>query len=389
MALTTECPDLEELAAYVDGTLDAEQRARVTAHLAACDDCFEMFAGVARYQEDEHAAAEEAAGADPAASPGGPVRPFEPPPSLPARRRARRRGWFVLPGGRTLPAWPAAALAAVLALAVGWAVFHAQLQPPPVLEMAGLLAQNSAAVKAAPWSQAKRGGTASGETASGENANSENRPPSYYKDIRFGVRKLDLAMALAARGRSGLYNAAWRMCGLLHASDFTPPDATDQCNRIAEWRDPAGNTPYRQDDVAPKRGDDRALVLAATSLLADKDLEEGFDLHLVELGSWAEACRLGTVAAAAPAAGPRRAAQTEEVLDFLRSRATRHLLTDVLASHSSDEDRVDLDDEGRRRLSEVQQEIAKLPSGRGPGLDEALAEIDKGCTSILSHYDDD
>jgi CHAT domain-containing protein/tetratricopeptide (TPR) repeat protein len=45
---TGRCPDPEELAAFVEGRLRGEDRARVTAHLADCDECRHLFAQVAR-----------------------------------------------------------------------------------------------------------------------------------------------------------------------------------------------------------------------------------------------------------------------------------------------------------------------------------------------------
>lgn len=46
------CPPLEDLAAFLDGRLSGEERARMTAHLADCERCYEVFAGAARFQED-------------------------------------------------------------------------------------------------------------------------------------------------------------------------------------------------------------------------------------------------------------------------------------------------------------------------------------------------
>ncbi|HEX7184963.1 MAG TPA: zf-HC2 domain-containing protein [Thermoanaerobaculia bacterium] len=46
------CPPLEDLAAFLDGRLSGEERARMTAHLADCERCYEVFAGATRFQED-------------------------------------------------------------------------------------------------------------------------------------------------------------------------------------------------------------------------------------------------------------------------------------------------------------------------------------------------
>jgi len=45
-------PDLEELAAFLDGKLPEADRARVEEHLAECRDCHEIFVGAVRFQED-------------------------------------------------------------------------------------------------------------------------------------------------------------------------------------------------------------------------------------------------------------------------------------------------------------------------------------------------
>lgn len=47
------CPTDEELAAFLDGVLPAKERARITAHLADCEDCYEIFAGAVHFQQEE------------------------------------------------------------------------------------------------------------------------------------------------------------------------------------------------------------------------------------------------------------------------------------------------------------------------------------------------
>lgn len=53
------CPDLETIAAYVDGRLESPPREAVAAHLSACEDCYEMFAETARFQKEDGAAMDE------------------------------------------------------------------------------------------------------------------------------------------------------------------------------------------------------------------------------------------------------------------------------------------------------------------------------------------
>lgn len=47
------CPPLEDIAAFIDGMLPPEERERMTAHLARCESCYEIFAGAVEFQEKE------------------------------------------------------------------------------------------------------------------------------------------------------------------------------------------------------------------------------------------------------------------------------------------------------------------------------------------------
>ena len=49
------CPSAETLAAYGDGKLTPAERREVEKHIAACEDCFELFAGAAAYRLEEAA----------------------------------------------------------------------------------------------------------------------------------------------------------------------------------------------------------------------------------------------------------------------------------------------------------------------------------------------
>jgi CHAT domain-containing protein len=50
------CPDLETIAAYVDGRLEAGPREAAAAHLSTCEDCYEVFAETVRFQKEKGAA---------------------------------------------------------------------------------------------------------------------------------------------------------------------------------------------------------------------------------------------------------------------------------------------------------------------------------------------
>jgi hypothetical protein len=47
---TETCPPLEDLAAFLDGRLSGDERARVVTHLTDCPRCYEVFAETARFQ---------------------------------------------------------------------------------------------------------------------------------------------------------------------------------------------------------------------------------------------------------------------------------------------------------------------------------------------------
>jgi hypothetical protein len=112
----TACPSDEEVAALLDGTLAEADRDRVARHVAACPDCFELYAGVARLKLAET-----------------PV-PFRAATAV----RRRRRG-------------PLLAAAALLAVAVGLPLYRSA-QGVPRLTSAGLVEPLAGSARAAePW----------------------------------------------------------------------------------------------------------------------------------------------------------------------------------------------------------------------------------------------
>ena len=56
------CPPLEDIAAFLDGTLSSQERARMTEHLARCESCYEIFAGAVHFQEEEEDSSAEDTG---------------------------------------------------------------------------------------------------------------------------------------------------------------------------------------------------------------------------------------------------------------------------------------------------------------------------------------
>ena len=103
-----ECPDLETIAACLDGRLSDRERARITEHLAACEDCYTVFHESAQ----THVV-------------GEPTRP---------RRAERWRAWVTVPRLAWSSAGAALVTAAVVWLAVGSGRMTPSRQPDRELQ---------------------------------------------------------------------------------------------------------------------------------------------------------------------------------------------------------------------------------------------------------------
>jgi len=267
------CPDLEDIAAFLDGTLPAGQRARLTEHLASCESCYEIFAGAARFLEDSREP--EAA---PAALPG----PFE--------RRQQPRA--VVP----LRWWgAAAALAALLAATVGVLVVRWRGAPEVALSterLAQALASNREVIAQVPWPGRPKRGSGS----------EEGRQPAIDQQFfRLGVRFLDLRLALAGNDREHALDTLGRLDVLLENFYIPLPDVRDS---------------YRQLNTALRHGAPPASLLGKARALEEKGFEGAIEPRFVALGRWTEACRLAGLSGQA---------------ELFHDRATRRLLDEVLA----------------------------------------------------------
>lgn len=109
------CPDAEELAAWIDGELDDAARRRLAAHLDSCERCAEVVDGVLAFQ-DEEALAEDGVGSDLADEPAPSEAEFTPPPPAVETPGRRWRPYFAV---------------ALAACAVVWAVRVGPLAPAP------------------------------------------------------------------------------------------------------------------------------------------------------------------------------------------------------------------------------------------------------------------
>lgn len=163
MNISTEtCPPLEDIAAFLDGKLSGEERARIVAHLAECESCYAIFADAARFQLEEEQEA-----------------------SVPADRAKEDSGTVVPFPKRSLLTW-AGSLAALLLIGLATSLLYQQYNDMPVLiasEIIDPAVPNTDSI--GEWAERLRGG--------------ESEAPLIDSPAEFllGANLVDLRLALA------------------------------------------------------------------------------------------------------------------------------------------------------------------------------------------------
>lgn len=117
---TETCPSLEDLAAFLEGRLSGDERARIVAHLADCPDCYEIFAEAARFELSEEE--KEERDADTPALTEIPREPMEDPPPgkvIPFRSRPAFR-------------WVSSIAAALAVVALGIPLYRQSYAMPQI-----------------------------------------------------------------------------------------------------------------------------------------------------------------------------------------------------------------------------------------------------------------
>jgi Putative zinc-finger len=371
------CPDLEELAELLDGTLPAARRAAIVAHLASCEDCYEVFAGAALFQAESRldaagaataGATEAPAPADgdpaagstapasgrPAAVPGAPEigqpLPFDPDvdSGRSRERPARRARRFPLPAR---PGWrrsAAAAIAALLLVAAGTLAYRSAFSRKGVstAELVKPLIGDRAALEAGPSGRRMRGG--------GGVPAEEVELPLSQQDFQVGVRLVDIGLFLADNSQEQADTALLRMTISLKRMDAPLQREYDELlQHVREGTPP------------------RSLLAKATAIEQSPEMTEFFKDGEVDIafGSATEACRLYGKAGRA---------------DLFRQNLPRKPFDRVLAQHPYPSF---LDPAATETVKEIARRLDAMPTG--PGARQAAKELSQLCERLLERLDDE
>lgn len=251
------CPSAEDLAAYIDGTLGKAESARITEHLASCEDCYAVYMETLHFQLESSAA-------EPQGVIDAEVRQFRrPSKARPAQQGGALGGSWKSPV-RWLP------IAALLLVGVGGgSTYFAFLAPPsqlvaPATPTLASLPQGDQSL----WL---------GPTYRGEGNEEEakiNEAP-----FRMGVQLVNLQATLQAGKAQESQDVIARILNLLKSQPFTD-DLSKRYSGITttlEKRPPAE-------------------LLPEASRLAKKYREEFEPGTALDFGQWVEAGRLAALA---------------------------------------------------------------------------------------------
>lgn len=171
------CPPLEDIAAFLDGTLSPEDRKRITAHLASCESCYEIFIGAVHFQEDEGSASDTDGDVVPFPFGGETNRTSVSLPVATAKEEVRPRA----------SRWLALAASILIVTALGFLAWREFVAPPRIVlaDVAEPLEQNASISDLLYEGETPRGGPTPGDLSA---------RPSFMT----GVYLLDLRLSLQA-----------------------------------------------------------------------------------------------------------------------------------------------------------------------------------------------
>lgn len=353
-ATTGQHPEVEEIAALLDGRLEGEERGRLISHLADCGDCYEIFAETSRFPGEEAAAS--TAPAAPAAEMETSARPAE------SRRTGRILRW------RRPALVTGAVAAAAAATLVVWnpaaSYFGFGDTPPTVAELAGALSIESAARTVGGtwyrrgWPVMLGAGTALG--------------PEEQRAFQIGVRVVEMDVALAAGDRELATRLTYDLESRLAAIELADPLRIHYASETGiRGRLAAGEAPAEL--LSLNRQGDQLLAPDE-----DDDYPGFVDGFWYEFGKWSGAAHL------AAAAGDRGFFEARRNRRFLHGVAERELPAGVAGPVR----RLDtlLAESGAAPLPRIRRELETLIASAGGGAaaepadedDDAAAPIPAG-----------
>lgn len=348
-ATTGQHPEVEEIAALLDGRLEGEERGRLIAHLADCGDCYEIFAETARFPSEAEAAS--TAPAAPTAEMETPVRPAE----------SRRTGRILRPGSdrwRRPALVTAAVAAAAAATLVVWnpaaSFFGFGDTPPTIAELAGALPIESAARTVGDtwyrrgWPVMLGAGTALG--------------PEEQRAFQIGVRVVEMDVALAAGDGELATRLTHDLETRLAAIELADPLRIQYASETGiRGRLAAGEAPAEL--LSLNRQGDQLLAPDE-----DDDYPGFVDGFWYELGKWAGAAHL------AAAAGDPGFFEARRNRRFLHGVAERELPAGVAGPVR----RLDalLAESGAAQLPQIRRELETLIASAGGGAAAEPADED-------------
>lgn len=234
------CPTDEELAAFLDGTLTKAERARVTAHLADCESCYEIFAGTVHFLEDS-SLVEVAAAA---------VLPFV----------SKKEG-----GGGGIRRWLPAAAAAVLVAGLGYGGYKELSAPPALTALVAPVAHRPGVAGKINVTRYRGEG--------GEDEDLLSLRPAFL----VGARLVDLRLSLQAGDRA-------------KASDLLR-DMGNQLKKVSFLDEEADRHIQEANALEQKATDEDLRRIDASLPARERDFEEILPSSF-DFGKWTEAGRL-------------------------------------------------------------------------------------------------
>lgn len=249
------CPPLEDIAAFLDGMLSPEDRERITAHLAYCESCYEVFAGAVHFHEYEDStldADKEAAMVSPFAGETDRTGVSLPPVAVSEEVRPRA------------PRWLAMAASLLLVPALGFFAWRELVAPPRIV-----LADVVEPFQGDPRAPAL---LYMGEVNRGQ----DEEIASEHASFMAGVHLVDLRLAIDAKNLDGTRNLLQDLFSSLEEIPF----CTDLAESYKEEYLQTG-TPADLDRLAPEILAKEAIVQEALSAY-----------ETFSFGLWTEAGRL-------------------------------------------------------------------------------------------------